>query len=352
MAAMQVCVLRSAALAVLALSTALAALARADSSLLGEWPAPDAVAGISGEPVTYPSISPFTLTDLDDPADIDRTRAKATLFMPPGKHAPRSVPAVIMLHGSSGVLPARELTYGPQLAQMGVAALVVDAFGARRDRGTSFTERLLNITETMLMADAYRGLGYLAGKPEIDPKRVVLIGFSYGAMATMYALNGHVADRLAPQGLRFAGHVAFYGPCIAYFDDPRTTGAPLLMLYGTADEIVDAKRCAALAGQFRTGGSTVDIIAYPGAVHQWDGAFARRLIGRNLAPCRFEIERDGSVRDDRTGLPMSSPFWRKIELVLCVEDRPYPIGRDDAVRAQSNRDLGRFLAKVFGQSAS
>jgi hypothetical protein len=38
--------------------------------------------------------------------------------------------------------------------------------------------------------------------------------------------------------------------------------------------------------------------------------------------------------------------------MLCVEDRPYPIGRDDNVRAQSNRDLGRFLAKVFGSSAS
>jgi hypothetical protein len=87
-------------------------------------------------------------------------------------------------------------------------------------------------------------------------------------------------------------------------------------------------------------------------VHQWDGAFGRRLIGRNLAPCRFDIETDGTVRDDRTGLAMSSPFWRKVELMLCVEDRPYPIGRDDNVRAQSNRDLGRFLAKVFGPSAS
>jgi dienelactone hydrolase len=352
MAAMEFRALRSAALAALALGFVLVLPARAEDRLNQPWPAPDALAGIRGESVTYPSISPFTLTDLDDAADVERTPAKATLFMPAGQHAPRSVPAVIMLHGSGGVLSARELTYGPQLAEMGVAALAVDAFAARRDRGTSFTERLLNITETMLIADAYNGLGYLAAKPEIDPKRVVLIGFSYGAMATMYALNAHVADRLAPPGLRFAGHVAFYGPCIAHFEDPRTTGAPLLMLYGTADEIIDDIRCTRTAAEFRAGGSDVQVITYPGAVHQWDGAFGRRLIGRNLAPCRFDIEADGTVRDDRTGLPMSSPFWRKVELMLCVEDRPYPIGRDDNVRAQSNRDLGRFLAKVFGPSAS
>jgi dienelactone hydrolase len=99
----------------------------------------------------------------------------------------RSVPTVVLLHGSGGVLSTRELTYAPQLAKMGVAALVVDVFGARRDRGTEFIERLLNITETMMVADAYSGLWFLAGRPEIDPHRVVLIGFSYGAMATTFA---------------------------------------------------------------------------------------------------------------------------------------------------------------------
>ena len=39
--------------------------------------------------------------------------------------------------------------------------------------------------------------------------------------------------------LRFAGPVAFYGPCIARFADSRTTGAPLLMVYGEKDELID-----------------------------------------------------------------------------------------------------------------
>ena len=93
------------------------------------------------------------------------------------------------------------------------------------------------------MADAYAGLRFLLTRPEIDPERVALIGFSYGAMATMYALSANVAALMAPAGERFAAHAAFYGPCIAEFADPRTTGAPLLMLYGTGDALIDPARC-------------------------------------------------------------------------------------------------------------
>jgi dienelactone hydrolase len=231
---------------------------------------------------------------------------------------------------------------------MGVAALVVDAFGARRDRGTAFLDRLLNITETMVLADAYSGLAFLAVRPEIDPDRVVLTGFSYGAMAATYAVHAQIADRLAPAGPRFAGHVAFYGPCIARFADSRTTGAPLLILLGGADEITDRERCNEIAGDLRAGGSRVEIVEYPGAVHQWDGGFERRTIGRNLAGCALRVERDGTIRDLRTGLAMTGPFSRKLILGLCtLFAGPYPIGRDDRVRERSNADWGRFLSGVF-----
>jgi dienelactone hydrolase len=223
----------------------------------------------------------------------------------------------------------------------------VDSFGGRRDRGESYIDRLLNITETMLVADGYAGLADLAARPEIDPKRVVLVGFSYGAMATTYALMAEVADRMAPPGLRFAGHVSFYGPCLARFDDRRTTGAPLLMLYGADDQIVDNERCQAFADDLRAGGSKVEVVVYPGAVHQWDGPFGRRLIGRNVAACDFEVRRDGSIHDRSNGFVMANPTMRQMLLGMCVTDKPYPIGRDDAVRQKSNRDFGRFLARVL-----
>jgi dienelactone hydrolase len=252
-----------------------------------------------------------------------------------------------MLHGSAGLIQDRA-KYGPQLAAMGVAVLLVETYDSRRDLATSFIERVLNITETMFVADAYAALHYLATRPEIDARRVALAGFSYGGMATEYALYAQMADALSPDGLRFAGHVAFYAPCIARFADSRTTGAPLLMLYGADDELIRADRCAQVAADLRAGGSQVQIVSYPGAVHQWDGGMPRGLIGRQLAGCRFVVQRNGTVRDENTGLPMSGPFTRKLILFLCTGSRPYPIGRDDAVRAMSNHDFGAFLTRVFG----
>ena len=133
------------------------------------------------------------------------------------------------------MLPDR-IKYGPQLAAMGIAALLVETYDSRRDLAIGFIERVLNITETMFVADAYAALAYLAGRPEIDLRRVALAGFSYGGMATEYALYAQMAEALAPSRQRFVGHVAFYAPCIARFVDSRTTGAPLLMLYGADDE--------------------------------------------------------------------------------------------------------------------
>jgi dienelactone hydrolase len=316
------------------------------------WPDPSVVQSAGGIAVSWPSKSPFVPQDIGAGVEATATTAVGRLYLPSGPHPARSVPAVVLLHGPGGVLSTRELTYGPQLAKMGVAALVVDVFGARRDRGTEFIERLLNITETMMVADAYSGLRFLAGRPEIDPHRVVLIGFSYGAMATTFAVYAQIADALAPPRLRFAGHVAFYGPCIARFSDSRTTGAPLLMLIGGSDEIVDQTRCEEVAADLRAGGSRVQTIVYAGAVHQWDGGFERRPIGRNLSGCRLRIEQDGTVRDLRTGLIMTGPFRRKLILGLCtLFAGPYPIARDDRIRELSNADLGRFLSEIFSGAA-
>ncbi len=173
------------------------------------------------------------------------------------------IPAVVMLHGSAGMIYDRA-KYGPQLASMGIAVLLVETYDSRRDLATSFIARVLNITETMFVADAYAALHYLANRPEVDGHRVALAGFSYGGMATEYALYAQMADALSPDGPRFVGHVAFYAPCIARFADSRTTGAPLLMLYGAGDELIRPARCEQVADDLRSGGSQVEIISYPG----------------------------------------------------------------------------------------
>ena len=325
--------------------------AAADGFDLTRWPDPATVTGMRGELVSYPSHSPFTLREVgrgdeEDPA----TPARAGLYLPESATAANPVPAVVLLHGAAGVLSAREITYAGQFAAMGVAALVVDAFGARRDRATGFVERLLEDTETMLLADAYAGLRFLDGMPEIDGNRVALIGFSYGGIAATLGAFEQTAETLNPDGPRFAAHVSFYGPCIARFDDPRATGAPVLMLAGSRDAIVDPVRCNQILDDLREGGAETEFVIYQGAYHQWDGSFrGPRTIGRNLADCRFIVGSDGVVRDSFTFLHMTGPISRRLILAACVDSDGYLIGRDDNVRAKSNRAVGQFLTRAFAR---
>ncbi len=311
----------------------------------GNWPAVDPFAGAQGVPVVLQSSSPFGLSEMGAAAGV---QAPARLFLPSGPPEDGGIPAVVLLHGAAGVLHHRELAYARQFAAMGIGALVIDTFAARRDRAAGFVERLLEVTETMMIADAYAGLRYLGRHRLIDPARVALMGFSYGGMAAVFAAYAQVAEKAAPGGLRFAAHVAFYGPCLARFEDNRATGAPVLMMWGTEDALIDPARCMEIAADLREGGAQVRTAAYDGAYHQWDGAWEGPFeIGRNLSACRFRVGRNGVARDRLTYLPMTDPWLRRAILGLCVSASGYKIGRDDRIRTLSNRDVGRFLAPVL-----
>ncbi|MEO1090869.1 MAG: alpha/beta fold hydrolase [Pseudomonadota bacterium] len=303
-------------------------------------------APVDGADVRFPSASPFTLGDVG--SDAPPTSAVGRLFLPPGEVA-GPIPAVVLLHGAGGVMGRRELTYARQFAARGWAALVVDAFASRVERGTGFTGRLLNVTEAMLLADAYAGLAWLAEQPGIDAERVALVGFSYGGMAATYALQAQVAELYQPAGALFRAHVAFYSPCIVRFDDVRTTGAPYLMLFGTNDAIVDPDRCNAVLGDLRAGGSSTELAVYPGAAHQWD---ARSGGGwqapRGLAECDFRVTADGRVRDNRTLLTLDGYLGRAAALAWCADDRGYRIEGNPRTRQLSDQRLDRFLGAAFG----
>ncbi len=177
---------------------------------------------------------------------------------------------------------------------------MVETYSSRTDLATSLIGQALHITETMVDADA---------------------------------------------------HVAYYAPCMARFADSRTTGAPLLMLYGGRDQLIHPDRCAEIARDSRGGGSAVTSIEYLSAVQQWDGEMQPRLTGRHLADCRFRVDQYGIVHDVGSGYAMSGWLMRGLVLAACTGSAPWQIGRSEAVVARSNADLLRFLARVLDDPA-
>src|SRR5258708_27870748 len=87
------------------------------------WPDPASLADIPGVPVSWPSTSPFAPDDIGAGSeDAPPTTALGRLYLPPGPHAARSVPAASPLHGPAPLLPPRPLPPARPLAR-----LVVDA---------------------------------------------------------------------------------------------------------------------------------------------------------------------------------------------------------------------------------
>ena len=303
----------------------------------GRWPAD----GPSGSRIAVTSASPFALYDAAR-GDAPATDASVTFTKAVGASAARPAPAVILLHGAGGVSSAREGLYARQFAAQGVHAAVIDVFGARN--GGRFMERLVKVTEAMALADAFATREWLAARPDVDGARIAVIGFSYGGMSATYAAYRQVVEAYGADP--FAAHVAFYGPCIARFEDVRTTGAPLLMLWGEQDAIIDPDACADTAADLERGGSPVEIARYD-ARHRWDGRGRNWRAPAHIADCRFRVGRDGAARDENSFFVMDGPVARAAMLVLCLNREGYLIGADAAVRLRSNARMAQFLNPVL-----
>lgn len=188
---------------------------------------------VGGERVILDSADPVFVDELLADDATPKRRIFGWLQRPKsGSSGP--VPAMVLLHTSFGQ-GVHDQQYADLFTAMGFAVLAVDSF---QPRGVSTTtqEQTL-VTEFSMVADAYAALAYLSTQPGIDKSRIGVIGFSKGGIAALYASLESVRDALTRHGESFAAHVAYYPWCGLRFLTPRTTGAPILIQSGGADEV-------------------------------------------------------------------------------------------------------------------
>ena len=111
------------------------------------------------------------------------------------------LPAVILVHGSGGI-GGNVDRWSQELNSIGLATFVTDSFTARGIQSTSANQVLLGRLNMIL--DSYRALGVLAAHPRIDPGKIVLMGFSRGGQATLYASLKRFERMYGPEGAAFA----------------------------------------------------------------------------------------------------------------------------------------------------
>lgn len=178
-------------------------------------------------------------------------------------------PAVVIVHGSGGG-DGRGAFYAKALNEAGIATFEIWMFApGKRPRSTGDT-----------WPHVYGALMYLTQHNDFDPKRIGVMGFSWGGANSLQTVNKALTDRFTGGQVAFAGHAPLYPPCWAFrkkrWKDLLAgawTGAPVLFLAGGKDDY-DADGGAACRA-FNQNLSAVkrevfELMIYPDATHKWD----------------------------------------------------------------------------------
>jgi carboxymethylenebutenolidase len=220
---------------------------------------PDATPPVYGEPITTATTAPLTLTSADG------TRFAAVLARPA---EPTGV-GVLVLPDNRGLSHFYD-ELASRLAEQGHTALAIDYFGRTdelgRDRGPDFPimAHLGQLTRTGLYDDWAAGVDHLRSPDGGGCRAVVSLGF---------CLGGRFAFFTAAPEFGLAGAIGLYGATEPIRDAPGPTQraaeftAPILGMFGGADEGIPPSAVAAFDEALTAAGVTHEIVTYPGAPH-------------------------------------------------------------------------------------
>ena len=232
--------------------------------------------------------------------------------------AAASYPAVVMLHGCSGVfanskpnssysnLQSLFNEWGQRLARAGYAALLVDSFTGRGHpqnqcgNGNAGTDEVVDRAYDALAA--HRSLTGNAGW-RIDPARVAVLGWSQGGSTTVSVLD------ISTWPVKFKMGIAFYPACglyNAYGGITNSTYAPyspLHTLIGTSDAFYTSGYCQKRQQRAVALGSTEfkPLRTYKDARHSFDYC-TRTSTTCALADTKAKQEADPYVMELLRGL--------------------------------------------------
>jgi dienelactone hydrolase len=208
----------------------------------------------------------------DTIADRASVPLSAELYRPTGKGP---FPAVILLYPCSGRLPARiEQADAARYTALGYAVLALDNFTARGIADGGCTGGGASVDGVM---DAYGALMQLANLPIIDPERIAIVGYAFGANVALSAVEFDGPERLFDR--QFAAAVAYYPYC----PEKLAVSVPTLILSGALDAWAPPRSCERMMAR-RTGlGASMRLVVYPEAHHAFNLPIeSRRFYGQQL----------------------------------------------------------------------
>jgi dienelactone hydrolase len=253
------------------------------------------------------------------------------------------LPVVVLMHGSSGVGPNIE-PWTRQFNQMGISTFVIDGFSGRGLTAVGPNQALLG--RLNLILDIYRSLDILATHPRVDPERIVLMGFSRGGQAALYASLDRFDKLWNKSGVHFAGYIPFYPDCsTSYATDTEIASRPIRIFHGTPDDYNPVASCKAYVARLQDAKRDVVLTEYPDSAHGFDAG----LLGVSTVnvSANAQTARHCHIREGEGGVLMNAdtqaPFGYKD---ACIELNPH-VGGNPATAEAAQKAVSDFLQALF-----
>src|SRR5437763_860558 len=130
----------------------------------------------------------------------------------------------------------------------------------------------------VLWASAALGLLVAPAQAQI-PSRIEVLGFSKGAVASVYSAMERFRAAHGGKDNRFAAHIGFYTPCnVAYEGDTKVGPAPIRLFHGITDDYVAIGPCRDYVARLKAAGADVSLTEYPDSQHSFDNPTAPALV--------------------------------------------------------------------------
>jgi dienelactone hydrolase len=253
------------------------------------------------------------------------------------------LPVVVLMHGSSGVGVNIE-PWVHQFNGMGISTFVIDGFTGRGLTAVGPNQALLG--RLNLIVDIYRALDILVRHPRADPERIVLMGFSRGGQAALYASLDRFNKLWNKSGAQFAGYIPFYPDCsTTYVGDTEVSARPIRIFHGTPDDYNPVASCKAYVVRLQEARRDVVLTEYPDSQH----AFDQGLLGvsSTVVSANAQTARNCHIKEGDGGVLMNAdtqaPFTYKD---ACIELNPH-VGGNPATAEEARKAVSDFLLALF-----
>ncbi|HXQ51585.1 MAG TPA: dienelactone hydrolase family protein [Stellaceae bacterium] len=169
-------------------------------------------------------------------------------------------PGILVVHEWNGMQDYMKQR-SQMLAELGYVAFAPDIFGKGVRAQTM--EECAKISEPyykdrmLQRARAQAGLDVLRGNANVDPAKIVAIGYCFGGMVVL---------EMARAGMKVAGVVSFHGQ----FATPmpaKSVSAKVLVLHGNDDPVVPPEEVLAFEKEMTDARADWQLVAYGGAKH-------------------------------------------------------------------------------------